>query len=97
MVILTQSVILSKEDYSSLSQTQYVLFEKYVSNEKLRQLNTLLKMMKQLCDSCDKYKDEFKKEGQILLPKLEQFKKDKKDTMDSILEFHIQCMIDTLK
>ena len=52
----------------------------------------LLKMMKQLCDSCDKYKDEFKKEGQILLPKLEQFKKDKKDTMDSILEFHIQCM-----
>ena len=97
MVILTQSVILSKEDYSSLSQTQYVLFEKYVSNGKLRQLNTLLKMMKQLCDSCDKYKDEFKKEGQILLPKLEQFKKDKKDTMDSILEFHIQCMIDTLK
>ena len=97
MVVLTQSVILSKEDYPSLSQSQYLLFGKYKSNEKLRQLNTLLKMMKQLCDSCDGYKEEFRKEGQMLLPELEKYKKDMKETIDSTLEFHLQCMIDTLK
>ena len=53
--------------------------------------------MKQLCDSCDVYKEEFRKEEQMLLPELEKYKKDMKEKIDSTLEFHLQCMIDTLK